>query len=491
MKYILNGLVIFLCCYSCAQREEKMSDEAMHSAWQEMNASKAEALEAFGDAKYGMFIHWGLYAIPAGIWEGKTMEEMGRPRVAEWIQYVAKIPRDEYAKLAGQFNPTLFDADSIAKLAKDAGMKYVVITAKHHDGFSMYDSEVSKFDIMDASPYQKDVVEALYNACQNYGIDFGIYYSHNIDWADGGDCQYAVIKAMNDAQGKKTQVFGPNLWDPSPNTFETYLAEKAMPQVKELLRKFPGMKQLWYDMARYITPEQSYAFYKIAYDEQPHMIVNERVGNGFGDFDIPGDNKIPENADAIAKPWQTVGTLNNSWGYKSYDQDWKSPKELLFWLVEIVSKGGNYMLNIGPTATGEVPDQSVRNLREVGSWLAINGDAIYGTSRWITNHEGPTRIKVDGTNARQEQQLKMDFTASDFWFTAKENRVYAISLEQKEKNILIRSFAENQGPHVSGVKLLGSDQTVGWRQTADGLNVRLPVELPSKIGYALEISILN
>ena len=166
---------------------------------------------------------------------------MGRPYVAEWVQYVAKIPRDEYARLASEFNPIEYSGEEIAKLARDAGMQYIVTTTKHHDGFAMYDSEVSSYDIVDATPYKKDVVKELYDACQKYGLDFGIYYSHNIDWMDGGDCQYSVIKEMNDKKGESTKTFGPNLWDPSPNSFETYLEQKALPQVKDLLERFPGL----------------------------------------------------------------------------------------------------------------------------------------------------------------------------------------------------------------------------------------------------------
>ncbi len=481
IKRILLLLIVFV-CISCKPQVEPVK------TWEEMNASKQATREWFNDAKYGMFIHWGISAKLGGVYKGKTMEEMGRPYVAEWIQYVAQIPRDEYAKLANDFNPADFDADAIAKLAKDAGMKYLVITSKHHDGFALYNSEVSDFDVMDASPFKRDIVQELYDACKKYDIDFGLYYSHNIDWMDGGDCQYSVIKALNDEKGEKTQIFGPNLWDPSPNTFEQYLKNKAYPQVKEIMTKFPDMTTLWYDMSRYMTPEQSLKFYELAYEYQPQVLVNERVGNGYGDFDIPGDNKIPEDPESITKPWQTVGTTNNSWGYKSYDHDWKSVKELLFWLVEIVSKGGNYMLNIGPKASGEVPVESVNNLLAVGEWLKINGKAIYETEKWELSHEGPTKIKMDGTNARQEYGFEIAFTAEDFWFTKNCKNVYAISLENDERDVTIKSFSKGNKV-VKSVQLLGASESVKWNQTDEGLQVTLPEELPSEIGYVLEITL--
>ena len=453
--------------------------------WEEMNASKQGTINSFQDAKFGMFIHWGLYSIPAGIWEGKKMEEMGRPHVAEWIQYVAKIPRDEYKKLAADFNPVDFDANAIAKLAKDAGMKYLVVTSKHHDGFAMYDSEVSGFDIIDATPFKRDIVQELYDACKKYDIDFGLYYSHNIDWMDGGDCQYSVIKAENDKKGEETKIFGPNLWDPSPDTFDEYLNEKAYPQVKEIMTKFPDMTTLWYDMSRYMKPEQSFKFYELAYEYQPQVLVNERVGNGYGDFDIPGDNKIPEDPESISKPWQTVGTLNNSWGYKSYDNDWKSVKELLFWIVDIVSKGGNYMLNVGPTATGEVPQESIDNLLEVGKWLRVNGEAIYKSRKWIRSHEGPTKLKMEGTNHRQQEGFEIAFTPEDFWFTQNEDHLYVIALEYPEEKALVKSLASENVGKINSVELLGTEVEVKWEQTKNGLAVTLPDEKPNPEGYVL------
>ncbi|MBP1840094.1 alpha-L-fucosidase [Formosa algae] len=494
-KIKIGFLVLVLGFTSCKQKQtksvEQMQEKPQALTYEQMSASKDIAKEAFNDAKYGMFIHWGLYAIPGGIWKGKKMEELKGPRVAEWIQFGAEIPRAEYAELATQFNPTHFDADAIAKLAKEAGMKYLVITSKHHDGFAMYDSKVSEYDIIDATPYSKDIVKELYDACQKYGVDFGLYYSHNIDWNDGNDCGLSEYLASGgEVHDRVKRKAGVNTWDPSPNTFTEYLENKAYPQVKEILTKFPNMTTLWYDYPHYVTPEESLEFYKIAYDLQPNMLVNSRVGNDLGDFDIPGDNKIPSDHLAITKPWQTVGTTNNSWGYKSYDHDWKSVKELLFWLTEIVSKGGNYMLNIGPDALGDVPQESVTNLLEVGKFLDVNGEAIYNTRKWKVTHEGPTKIEMNGTHDRANKaDLKFDFTPSDFWFTQKEHTIYAISLAQPKEAVLIKSITEKEAGVVKSVSLVGSEAEVEWTQTEVGLQVNLGTAQENPNGYALKIEI--
>jgi alpha-L-fucosidase len=192
MKYKNRLLLLLAVVFSVSLMAQKQSIPTVHvDEWSKMNQSKQETMDWFQDAKFGMFIHWGLYSIPAGMWDGKKIHTMRRPHVAEWIQHSANVPRDEYAQLAQSFNPFLFNADAIVSLAKVAGMKYLVIGAKHHDGFAMFDSKVSEFDVMDATPFKRDIIGELHEACKKQGIDFGVYYSHNIDWADGADCRVA------------------------------------------------------------------------------------------------------------------------------------------------------------------------------------------------------------------------------------------------------------------------------------------------------------
>jgi len=487
---VLSALMLaILTSFAEKKGEQHLSEEEMLTEWNKMRKSKTSSLSKFNNDKFGMFIHWGLYAIPGGTWKGKTIEEHQKltlketgyrsPRVAEWIQRTARIPRAEYAQLANQFNPTYFDADKIARLAKAAGMKYLVITSKHHDGFAMYHSKVNKYNVVDATPYKRDVVKELETACKKYGLDFGLYYSQNLDWADASNTHYKKLKEKD----PKTSNFGVNFWDPSDNTYEEYLENKAFPQIKEILSNY-DIKQLWYDTPKRLTKELSFSFYKAAHQHSPNTIVNDRVGNEFGDFGIPGDNKIPSDPDSYNKPWQTVGTLNNSWGYKSYDQDWKSVKELVFWLVEIVSKGGNYMLNIGPDGTGKVPEQCVTNLEYLGKWIDINGEAIYGTSKRTITKEGSTKVAVEGTGKREEfKNAVNNFKADDIWFTQKENNIYAIAIEYPSDNVVkVKSLANE---NITSVSLLGSNKKVTFTKKGDYIEVKLP-ERVSDYGYVLK-----
>jgi alpha-L-fucosidase len=251
------------------------------------------------------------------------------------------------------------------------------------------------------------------------------------------------------------------------------------------LRNYPDMVCLWYDVPRFLRPVQSYEFYRIAFDIQPAMIINSRVGNDFGDYYITGDNLIPEDPESIGMPWETVGTINNTWAYSSYDRDWKSVKELLFWLIEIASKGGNYMLNIGPGGDGTVPEESAERLRAMGDWLKMNGESIYGTQAWICSHEGPTTIHMAGTVRRRKEGFHAEITPDDIWFTAKGNTVYAIGLEEPPNGrLLIRSFA---GKKVISVGMLGHDDKVPWQLNDSGLILELPQKSDNSIGYVLKV----
>ncbi|MDO6792085.1 alpha-L-fucosidase [Tamlana sp. 1_MG-2023] len=462
--------------------------------WLKMHNSpeKQQALEWFKQAKFGMFIHWGLYSQAGGIWKGKRMEEAPAigPKVSEWLMYKFEISRNEYAELAKTFNPDKTFAQNIAKLAKDSGMKYVVITSKHHDGFALFDSKVSEFDMVDATPYKADVVMELYDACLAEGLAFGVYYSHGNDWFDGADGNFKNVKKVNDSLGILSHPNGKNLWDPSPNTHAEYITQKALPQVSELLEALPELRLIWFDGDGYITENQAFEFYKTVYNSNPNVLVNRRVGFDFGDYLDAGDNKIPSASEKMSKHFETCGTTNNSWAYKSYDDDWKSTKELLYYLVDIASKGGNFLLNIGPDGEGHVPEQSAQGLLELGDWLKTNGEAIYGTTRWTTTREGNEDALLGGTEHRAKKGFSQTFSARDFWFTAKENKVYAIAFVQAETTVTIKSLKLANGK-VESVRLLGDSSEIPWKQSVDGLEVDLTGIKTGLNGYVLEIIMKN
>lgn len=319
----------------------------------------------FREARFGMFIHWGLYAIPAGRWDGKEV-----PGIGEWIMNRASIPVAQYKALASRFNPTQFSARNIVGLAKSAGMKYIVITSKHHDGFAMFRSQANSFNIYDATPFKRDPLKELAEECRKQGIKLGFYYSQDQDWtAPGG----AALKTGN----HQPPTFH---WDPAQNgSFAQYLETKAIPQIKELLTnygEFPAI--VWFDTpTKDMTPELAGKIVSVL-NEHPRLIWNNRLGGGYeGDTATP-EQHIPARG-YPGRDWETCMTMNDTWGYKQDDTNFKSTETLLRNLIDIASKGGNYLLNIGPMATGEVPLPEVERLREMGNWLDVNGEAIYAT----------------------------------------------------------------------------------------------------------------
>ena len=306
------------------------------------------------EAKFGMFIHWGIYAVPSGKWGDIT-------NYGEWIMHQAKIPVAEYAQLATKFNPVKFNADEWVKIAKDAGQKYIVITTKHHDGFAMYGSKASTYNIVDATPFKRDIIKELADACRKQGMKLGFYYSQAQDWHHRGGA-----------------VSGGKEWDETHvGDMAKYIDSIAVPQVKEILENYGDVAVLWWDTPTGMTKEMSQKLADIV-KKYPNLITNNRLGAGMG-----GDLETPEQfIPATGFPgrnWEVCMTMNGHWGYNAYDDRWKSTEDLLRKLIDIASKGGNFLLNVGPNQYGIIPEVCQQSLKEIGDWLKINGESIYGT----------------------------------------------------------------------------------------------------------------
>jgi alpha-L-fucosidase len=315
----------------------------------------AATVKQWGDRKFGMFIHFGLYSQLGGMWEGKKIDN----GYSEQIMANAPVAVDQYAATASSFNPAKFDADAIVALAKAAGMKFIVVTAKHHDGFNMFHTAQTKYNIVDATPYKRDIVKELEEACARGGIKFGVYYS-SIDWHEPGASTYI--------EGNS---------NPIPAGHEAF----NVAQLKELLSNYGPISEIWFDMGK-PTPAQSMHFAQTVHRLQPETMVSGRVFNYEGDFTVMGDNEVP--AFQIDEPWQTPASIfPQTWGYRSWqkreDLQGKIDENILR-LVQVVSRGGNYILNIGPMGDGSVVPYEADVLKGIGQWLKDSGSAIYGTS---------------------------------------------------------------------------------------------------------------
>jgi alpha-L-fucosidase len=345
MKRILND----------KELNEKTSElENMSTMWGgSASDNEAEHPRAswFRSSKFAMFIHWGLYSEAGNIWNGKNVHG-----ISEWLMRREKITVREYEKLATRFNPVDFNADEVAKLAKDAGMRYIVLTAKHHEGFALFKSEASPFNIVDATPYGRDVIKELAEACRAYDLGIGFYYSQYLDWHE------------QDAAGNDWE-FG------EPRDFERYFRNKALPQIAELLTNYGPVSLIWFDTPGAMARESSQEICDLVHRLQPNCLINSRIGNGLGDYSSLGDQEVP-----LTVPeglWETVDTHNDTWGYSVHDHHWKSPRELISRLVRVASLGGTYMLNVGPTGNGAILSESGDILRTVGNWLELHGKGIY------------------------------------------------------------------------------------------------------------------
>lgn len=406
-------------------------------------------MEWWHDARFGMFIHWGPYAVFGGEYKGRTA-----PGGAEWIMYTMKIPKEEYEEAARRFNPVDFDARRWVRLAKEAGMRYIIITAKHHDGFCMWHTRLSLYNIVDFTSFHRDVLKELADACEEEEMPLGFYYSI-MDWHHPW------------ARG---------------DSFPRYREEYMKPQLRELLTRYGKVAVLWFD-GEWIpewTEEQGRELYDFVRDLQPDIIVNNRVGKGrlgmqglnkgkgyAGDFGTP-EQGIPDHDPGY--PWETCMTMNGSWGYKKNDHNWKSTDQLIGYLIDIVSKGGNFLLNVGPDEKGVIPAPSAARLREMGAWMKINGEAVYNTRSF--------RYSGEGDHVR--------FTMSkDSIF------VYPLLTEWPGRELVLESVVPEQE---SRIMLLGWKDPLQWEETPlKDLRILFPEALqdslarPCRYAWALKV----
>lgn len=346
LKAILGCIVVSMISISPLSSQQRMD-----KMWGEQQAKATNVTNVRGHlfewGNYAMFIHWGLFSHLGNKWQGKTYYGIG-----EWMMDVnmANADKNEYKAVAREFNPSQFDAMKIARLAKDAGMKYIIITSKHHDGFAMFDSQCDEFNIVDATPFGRDPMKELADACKQLGLGFGFYYSHNQDWTTPG----ASGASRVDAKG-------------NPKTFDDYFHEKCLPQVEEITKNYGDIELIWFDTPGGIPQKYAEKLVEVVHKNQPGALVSGRIGYNLGDYQTLGDMEVPlENIDGL---WESVDVTNDAWGYAWYDQNWKTPKQILMYLISTIARGGTYMMNIGPDGLGNVPDYAEQTLLSSGKWI--------------------------------------------------------------------------------------------------------------------------
>ena len=426
--------------------------------------TRDERMEWWREARFGMFIHWGVYSVPAGVHKGHDVVANN----GGWIMNYAKIPVAEYKAYANDFNPANYDPEAWVKTAKDAGMKYIVITAKHHDGFALFDTKASDWNVVDATPYKKDLLKPLAEACEKHGIKLGFYYSQTQDWCNPGGKAYRALtwrgydrpdEDVLDAYTKEHDGY----WDPVQfsKTFEEYIDGVAVPQVQELLTQYGDVAVLWWDTPKGITEEAALKLQALL-SLQPDIITNNRLKS-----DFPGDTRTPEQEiphDGDGSDWETCMTMNETWGYRSEDVKWKSAETLIHNLVDIASKGGNYLLNIGPKADGTFPQESMDCLKTIGEWMQVNGEAIYGTQA-----SPLTRLSMGRcTQKKQNGNTILYITIIDW---------------PRSKTL----FLKNLHNEVLSAKVLATGEDFVTSVSEGGLVLKFPQECPDPIASVFKI----
>jgi alpha-L-fucosidase len=413
-------------------------------------------LQWFREARFGMFIHWGIYSVPAGQWNDRN-------DYGEWIMESAHIPASRYEQFAKQFNPVKFDARQWVRAAKDAGMKYIVITSKHHDGFCMFDTKQTDYNIMH-TPFARDPMKELAAACREEGIKFCFYHSI-MDWHHP---LYEPRRPWNDTASGQ----------PDMDKYVDYMKG----ELKELTSNYGPIGILWFDGQWEKTwgAARGKDLYEFARSLQPNIIVNNRAGGGFGDYQTP-EQEIPATGLPGGEPWETCMTMNDHWGYNAADKNFKPTWEIIRMLVDIASKGGNYLLNVGPSSEGLIPQQSLDRLREIGKWTKANGEAIYGASaspfkklRWGRATQRPGALYLFVFDWPNDGKLLVPMTneVKEVYLLSDPGRT--LQADEMENGVTISELPANApdaNPTVIVLKIAGPPRPIlppPPRQSADG-----------------------
>lgn len=434
---------------------------------QQKKLSHDEKMAWWREAKFGMFIHWGPYCLYGGVYNGFNQRRGG----AEWIMNRCKIPVREYRAKASTFNPTKFDAEEMVLTAKNTGMKYIIFTTKHHDGFAMFKSKASNFNIVDYTPFKRDIVDELAKACRKHGLKLGFYYSQTQDWCNPGGG--TIRKEMREGwanpdsvaidQFTKANLGG---WDCLQRSvsIEDYFKNVALPQIKELLTNYGDVAVMWWDTPHRISKEVAQEITdELA--KYPQVITNDRLKRP----DFPGDYKTPEGRIPKAKDiervdWETCMNIGTSWGYKSWENKWKDAETVIRNLNTIAARGGNYLLNVGPDPTGTIPAPALNCLKQVGDWMKVNSEAIYGTQRSEVFPKWGECIRKD----------------------EKKNSVYYLSVFKwpKDGKLIFET------PHkVKKATLLADQSTLKFSKTDKGVVINVPSQAPDKIATIIKLEL--
>jgi alpha-L-fucosidase len=436
------------------------------------------SLQWFIEGRFGLFIHWGLSTVLEGEWQGKPC--------SMHAQNTEQIPLAVYVTLTNQLNPTRFDAMIWVRAAKSAGIKYIVYVAKHHDGFAMFDSPSDPYNITRATPFKRDPLKELSLACQKEGIVLCVYYSLGRDWHVPG--------VPVPGRGRCNKLDFP---DATQADMERYLDAKVKPQLRELLTQYGPIGAIWFDTPECVTRARSEELQKFILTLQPNCLINARIGNGLGDYDI-SEKFVPGGT--IQKPWESCIPMSKEWGYCKWDDYWKSADELLRHLIDIVSKGGNFLLNVGPRADGMFPPPAVVRLKVIGDWMHLNGEAIYGTGPTCFGQEfsstnQPNTSGIDAMGAELKKKTsetpkhgyggKLD-VPQGWRCTTKPGKIYLMIFNWPTTGKFELAGLQSK---VTNAYLLAGREQLKFNQTDSGVSISLPEKAPDSIASVVCLEI--